>query len=74
MLFLLQSQVEELRTGVAGYRSILLDPAVNLMFQRFKQEIQSMKERLEQSQQELNAWKFTPDRSQWQMNFLVVFF
>ncbi|VDP10372.1 unnamed protein product [Soboliphyme baturini] len=57
------SQLEEIRSGVgASVRNVLLDPAVNSLFQKMKQELKESKEKLEQSQQELNAWKFTPDR------------
>ncbi|XP_027051523.1 pre-mRNA-splicing regulator WTAP-like isoform X1 [Pocillopora damicornis] len=42
-------------------RSTLLDPAVNLLFQRMKTDLDSEKEKLEQAQNDLNAWKFTPD-------------
>ncbi len=42
---------------------MLLDPAINLVFQRMKKEVDSCKEKLEQAQNDLAAWKFTPDRS-----------
>ncbi|XP_031559646.1 pre-mRNA-splicing regulator WTAP-like [Actinia tenebrosa] len=42
-------------------RSTLLDPAVNLLFQRMKTELDESKEKLEQAQSDLGAWKFTPD-------------
>ncbi|XP_068756982.1 pre-mRNA-splicing regulator WTAP-like isoform X1 [Montipora capricornis] len=42
-------------------RSTLLDPAVNLLFQRMKTDLDSEKEKLEQAQNDLSAWKFTPD-------------
>lgn len=41
---------------------MLLDPAVNLVFLRMKKEMEESKEKLEQTQNELSAWKFTPDR------------
>ena len=40
-------------------RSTLLDPAVNLLFQRMKTDLDSEKEKLEQAQNDLSAWKFT---------------
>lgn len=43
-------------------RSTLLDPAVNLLFQRMKTELDQSKEKLEQAQSDLGAWKFTADR------------
>ena len=41
---------------------MLLDPAINLMFQRMCKEVDSFKEKLEQAQNDLAAWKFTSDR------------
>ncbi|PVD29073.1 hypothetical protein C0Q70_11670 [Pomacea canaliculata] len=45
----------------AQLRSLLLDPAVNLVFQRMAKEMEDCKEKLKQTQNELSAWKFTPD-------------
>lgn len=42
-------------------RQALLDPAVNILFQKIKAELQTTKARLEETQNELSAWKFTPD-------------
>ncbi|CAB3977480.1 Pre-mRNA-splicing regulator WTAP [Paramuricea clavata] len=42
-------------------RSTLLDPAVNVVFQRMKSELDETKDKLEQAQNDLSAWKFTPD-------------
>lgn len=47
---------------MAQLRSALLDPAVNLLFERMRKEMESLKARLEETQNELSAWKFTPDR------------
>lgn len=59
------SQLSELKTSQVGssgmLRSVLLDPAVNLLVQRLKHELTTTKARLEETQNELNAWKFTPD-------------
>jgi len=41
---------------------MMLDPAVNLMFERMKKEVELCKEKLEQAQNDLAAWKFSPDR------------
>lgn len=61
----LQSQLQELKAsqapGQAALRSALLDPAVNILFRKLKTEIQTTKARLEETQNELSAWKFTPD-------------
>lgn len=46
----------------AQLRSMLLDPAVNLVFQRITKEMDESQEKLKQTQNELSAWKFTPDR------------
>lgn len=42
-------------------RSTLLDPAVNCLVQQLRNELQTTKLRLEDTQNELSAWKFTPD-------------
>lgn len=51
--------------STAQLRSMLLDPAINLMFQRMRKDMDAYKEKLEQAQNDLAAWKFTPDRSVW---------
>lgn len=60
------SQIQELKQAqipsVAQLRSALLDPAVNLMFEKMRKEMDTVKARLEETQNELSAWKFTPDR------------
>jgi hypothetical protein len=59
------NQIQELKQAqnpsTAQLRSMLLDPAINLMFQRMKKEMDICKEKLEQAQNDLAAWKFTPD-------------
>lgn len=42
-------------------RSTLLDPAVNLLFERMKKEVSEAKMKVEETENELSAWKFTPD-------------
>jgi len=39
----------------------LIDPALNLMFEKMKCEVDSAKTKVEEMQNELSAWKFTPD-------------
>lgn len=46
----------------AQLQTMLLDPAVNLVFQRMTKEMEECQEKLKQTQNELSAWKFTPDR------------
>ena len=48
--------------NTAQLRSMLLDPAINLVFQRLAREVEEHKDKLKQKQNELSAWKFTPDR------------
>lgn len=64
--FFLQTKVQELKDSRTSanqqLRMMLLDPAVNVMFQRMKKELQDYKKKLEQTQNDLTAWKFTPDR------------
>lgn len=45
----------------SSLRSALLDPAVNCLVQQLRNELQSTKQKLEDTQNELSAWKFTPD-------------
>lgn len=63
---MLQNQIAEMKAAQtqnsAQLRSLLLDPAVNLVFQRMAKELEDTKEKLKQTQNELSAWKFTPDR------------
>lgn len=39
----------------------LIDPALNLMFEKMKSEVESANKKVEEMQNELSAWKFTPD-------------
>lgn len=61
-------QIQELKGASAAtgwtrqLRAALLDPAVNLLFERMRREVEAMRTRLEETQNELSAWKFTPDR------------
>lgn len=59
------NQVAEMKTAQtqnsAQLRSLLLDPAVNLVFQRMAKDMEDCKEKLKQTQNELSAWKFTAD-------------
>lgn len=58
-------QIQALKGGSAGWtqqlRAAMLDPAVNLLFERMRREVDSMRSRLQETQNELSAWKFTPD-------------
>lgn len=58
------AQIQELKNmsvGVGGLRNCLLDPAVNLLFERLKRDLDSARTKMEETQNELSAWKFTPD-------------
>lgn len=58
------AQVQELKNmsaGVGGLKHCLLDPAVNLLFERLKRDLDSARAKMEETQSELSAWKFTPD-------------
>lgn len=63
---LFQNQIQELKQqqspSASQLRTMLLDPAINAMFQRMAKEMDESKEKLKQTQNELSAWKFTPDR------------
>lgn len=41
--------------------STLFDPSVNIIFSKMKNELKATKSKLEETQTELTAWKFTPD-------------
>ncbi|XP_032881298.1 pre-mRNA-splicing regulator WTAP isoform X2 [Amblyraja radiata] len=47
--------------SAAQLRSTLVDPSINLFFLKMKTELEQTKDKLEQAQNELSAWKFTPD-------------
>lgn len=53
-----QSQTQ----SVSQLRQMLLDPAVNLVYQRLVRETDKLRENLKQTQNDLSAWKFTADR------------
>jgi len=59
------AQIAELKSAqapsTAQLRSTLLDPAVNLVIQRLTKECDQLKKAAEEAQNELAAWKFTPD-------------
>ncbi|XP_045195919.2 pre-mRNA-splicing regulator WTAP-like [Mercenaria mercenaria] len=59
------NQIAELKhaqtQGTTQLKSMLLDPAVNIVFQRMAKEMEEAQEKLKQTQNELSAWKFTPD-------------
>lgn len=61
-----QTQIQYLKQvqqpSVAQLRSTMVDPAINLFFLKMKGELEQTKDKLEQAQNELSAWKFTPDR------------
>lgn len=57
--------MNELKNGQvptsASLRSALLDPAVNGLLQLLRGELQNTKAKLEETQNDMAAWKFTPD-------------
>lgn len=59
------NQIAEMKAAqapsAAALRSALLDPAVNILIQKLRQELITTKAKLEDTQNELSAWKFTPD-------------
>ncbi|XP_052809691.1 pre-mRNA-splicing regulator WTAP-like [Mya arenaria] len=58
------TQIAEIKQaeGTTQLKSMLLDPAVNIVFQKMTKEMDDAQEKLKQTQNELSAWKFTPDR------------
>lgn len=61
----LSNQVAELKAAQApsmsALRNALLDPAVNIIIQNLKKELEATKKKMQETQEELSAWKFTPD-------------
>ena len=61
----LLAQIQELKQAqtpsAQQLQTMLIDPAVNLLFEKMKTELMETKDRLEQAQNDLSAWKFTPD-------------
>lgn len=54
------SQLSELKLSIPA-KNNLVDPAINLIFMKLKNELKATKSKLEDTQNELTAWKFTPD-------------
>ncbi|XP_047552022.1 pre-mRNA-splicing regulator WTAP-like [Lutra lutra] len=48
--------------SVAQVRSTMADPAINVFFLKMKREPEQSEDKLEQGQNELSAWMFTPER------------
>lgn len=61
----LNQQLNDMRKSLVPsenqLKSTLLDPAVNLLFDRMKKEVSEAKSKVEEMENELSAWKFTPD-------------
>ena len=61
----LSNQIAELKAAQApsmsALRNALLDPAVNIIVQNLKKELENTKKKMQETQEELSAWKFTPD-------------
>jgi regulator of replication initiation timing len=57
----LQELKNVLKSKGSGLQKTLLDPAVNVMFEDMRQEVQRARNRVDEMQSELSAWKFTPD-------------
>ncbi|ESO10830.1 hypothetical protein HELRODRAFT_167331 [Helobdella robusta] len=61
----LLAQIQEMKThtpSASHLQSMLLDPSVNLMFMRMSQEIDMLRNNLEQAQKDLAAWNQTGKR------------
>lgn len=62
---MLQCQLNETKSSqvptTTSLRTALLDPAVNSLLQQLRSELQATRIKLEDTQNELSAWKFTPD-------------
>jgi chromosome segregation ATPase len=62
----IMSQLHDLKQAQSSessqLHSLMVDPAVNVMFSSMKKQLKEYKEKLEHAQNDLSAWKFTPDR------------
>lgn len=61
LLSQIQGLKEEQAPSTSQLQKMLIDPAVNLLFEKMKTELTETKDRLDQAQNDLSAWKFTPD-------------
>jgi chromosome segregation ATPase len=61
----IMSQLHDLKQAQSSessqLHSLMVDPAVNVMFSSMKKQLKEYKEKLEHAQNDLSAWKFTPD-------------
>jgi hypothetical protein len=61
----MSNQVAELKTAqvpsTSQLRSTLVDPGVNAVLQQLRKELEESRKKQQETQEELNAWKFTPD-------------
>lgn len=48
--------------SVSSLKCSVQDPAVNNLIKKLHEELYGIRAKLEETQNELNAWKFTPDR------------
>lgn len=62
---ILSAQIHELKAAQApsteAMKATLVDPATNLIMRRLRQELVEAKKKMQETQEELTAWKFTPD-------------
>jgi pre-mRNA-splicing regulator WTAP len=54
------NQLTELKASFPA-KTTLVDPCVNIIFNKLTAELKATKAKLEDTQNELTAWKFTPD-------------
>lgn len=47
--------------NLSQLEATLMDPALNLMYEKLKSEVDAARAKVEEMQNELSAWKFTPD-------------
>uniref|UniRef100_A0A2I3SBH0 Pre-mRNA-splicing regulator WTAP n=1 Tax=Pan troglodytes TaxID=9598 RepID=A0A2I3SBH0_PANTR len=58
-----EQEMQECTTQIQYLKQVQQpNPAINLFFLKMKGELEQTKDKLEQAQNELSAWKFTPDR------------
>lgn len=61
----LTNQIAELKAAQVptpnALKNSLIDPAINLIIIKLKKELEAVKTKFQETQEELSAWKFTPD-------------
>ena len=73
--FVSKCKFQELKCSLApstsNLRTTLLDPCVNLLFQKMQSQIKELQGKLAKAEEELNAWSFTADSVTGKVSFYL---